>query len=246
MVWDFTLNMTHYKNKLVKLPDAYKTNTSADGKHTGLIDGSYFREEGRSFFTWYLPTFAGVGESGQSLWYTYNKDGERITTDQYTDAIQNGREMQGDALPDLYGGFGSSVRFFGVDLSVNFTYQIGGQVLDSGYMYYMSSPQGTTTNNYHRDLLKAWSEDNTGSKIPRFVYGDAYSASSSDRFLTDASRANSSSRNCVSMWHAITYGCGRNVRDLTHANRFRARQIRSTMHRFVHSRVAFRLRSNNL
>ena len=190
VVWDFTLNMTHYKNKLVKLPDAYKTNTSADGKHTGLIDGSYFREEGRSFFTWYLPTFAGVGESGQSLWYTYNKDGERITTDQYTDAIQNGREMQGDALPDLYGGFGSSVRFFGVDLSVNFTYQIGGQVLDSGYMYYMSSPQGTTTNNYHRDLLKAWSEDNTGSKIPRFVYGDAYSASSSDRFLTDASYLN--------------------------------------------------------
>jgi outer membrane cobalamin receptor protein len=54
----------------------------------------------------------------------------------------------------------------------------------------MSSPQGTTTNNYHRDLLKAWSEDNTGSKIPRFVYGDAYSASSSDRFLTSASYLN--------------------------------------------------------
>lgn len=190
VIWDFNINLTHYKNKLAKLPAEYKTNKSADGKHSGLIDGSYFREEGRSFFTWYLPTYAGVGDNGESLWYTYNSNGERVKTDQYSQAVSNGRELQGDALPDVYGGFGSSIRFFGVDLSVNFTYQIGGKVLDSGYMYYMSAPQGTTTNNYHRDLLKAWSADNKNSDIPRFVYGDAYSASSSSRFLTDASFLN--------------------------------------------------------
>jgi len=189
VVWDFNLNMTHYKNKLTKLPDEYKTTTSSDGKHQGYISGSYFRSEDKSYFSYYLPTYAGIGENGESLWYTY-KDGERVTTDQYSEASNNGRELQGDALPDLYGGFGSSVRFFGVDLSVNFPSQIGGQVLDTGYMYYMSSPQGTTVNNYHRDLLKAWTPENTDTNIPRFAYGDANVASASSRFLTDASYLN--------------------------------------------------------
>lgn len=189
VVWDFSLNMTHYKNKLTRLPEEYKSVTTADGKYKGYISGSYFRSEGKSYFSYYLPTYAGVGENGESLWYTY-KDGKRVTTDQYTDAYNNGREMQGDALPDLYGGFGSSVRFYGVDLSVNFTYQIGGQALDSGYMFYMGSPQGTTVDNYHRDLLKAWTPENKGSNIPRFAYNDSNVGSASSRFLTDASYLN--------------------------------------------------------
>jgi outer membrane cobalamin receptor protein len=54
----------------------------------------------------------------------------------------------------------------------------------------MSSPQGTTVNNYHRDLLKAWTPENTDTNIPRFAYGDANVASASSRFLTDASYLN--------------------------------------------------------
>lgn len=197
LVWDFSVNMTHYKNKLVKLPDQYKNNTTSDGKYVGRISGSYFLTEGESVFSFYMPTYAGVDPTtGKSLWYTYTTDeatGEmkRTTTDQYSVASENGREMHGDALPDLYGGFNTSLRAYGLDLSLGFTYQIGGQVYDSGYANYMGSPAGTSVGfNYHHDLLKAWSADNTDSNIPRFAYGDTYSNATSSRFLTDASYLN--------------------------------------------------------
>lgn len=36
-------------------------------------------------------------------------------------------------------------------------------------------------------MLNSWTTGNTASNIPRFQYGDEYTASSSDRFLTSAS-----------------------------------------------------------
>ena len=99
--------------------------------------------------------------------------------------------MHGDALPDVYGGFGTSLRFYGVDFSIGFTYQLGGQVLDQGYRFYMNSPAGTSTgNNYHHDLLNSWTPENSGSNIPRFAYNDSNQAAVSDRFLTSASYLN--------------------------------------------------------
>ena len=36
-------------------------------------------------------------------------------------------------------------------------------------------------------MFKSWTQENSGSNIPRFQYNDDYTASTSDRFLTDAS-----------------------------------------------------------
>ena len=191
--WGINLNMTHYKNKVDKLPEEYTTNVTADGKTKGYWSGgSYFISEGMPYHTFYIPTYAGVEkDTGKSMWYTYNENGERVTTTDYSAASQNGRELHGCATPDLYGGFGTSLTLYGVDLSANFTYQIGGKVIDSGYRFYMSSPQGTSTgDNKHRDLLKGWSADNKDSDIPRLAYGDTYSNAMSNRFLTDASYLN--------------------------------------------------------
>ena len=74
--------------------------------------------------------------------------------------------------------------------------QYGGKVYDSGYASFMSSPYGTTVGtNYHKDILKAWTPENKGSDIPRLQYGDQYTTSVSDRFLTDASYLNISNIN---------------------------------------------------
>ena len=196
LVWDFSLNMTHYKNKVTHLPEQLKNNTTADGKHVGRWQDTKFLTEGESVFSFYVPTYAGVDpETGKSLWYTYKTDDagnkERIKTSDYSVASQEGREMRGDALPDVYGGFGTSLRFYGVDFSIGFTYQLGGQVLDQGYRFYMNSPAGTSTgNNYHHDLLNSWTPENSGSNIPRFAYNDSNQAAVSDRFLTSASYLN--------------------------------------------------------
>ena len=188
--------MTHYKNKVTHLPEQFKNNTTADGKHVGRWQDTKFLTEGESVFSFYVPTYAGVDpETGKSLWYTYKTDDagnkERIKTSDYSVASQEGREMHGDALPDVYGGFGTSLRFYGVDFSIGFTYQLGGQVLDQGYRFYMNSPAGTSTgNNYHHDLLNSWTPENSGSNIPRFAYNDSNQAAVSDRFLTSASYLN--------------------------------------------------------
>ena len=87
-------------------------------------------------------------------------------------------------LPDVYGGFGTSVSFKGFDLSVDFQYQIGGNVYDSGYAGLMGLRAGYA---FHTDLQGAWSASNTGSDIPRLNVGDTYSAYGSDRFITSAS-----------------------------------------------------------
>ena len=72
-----------------------------------------------------------------------------------------------------------------------FTYQIGGVAYDSGYATYMASPTATSLGrNFHKDVLKSWSDANKGADIPRFQYGDVYTAAASDRFLTNASYLN--------------------------------------------------------
>ncbi len=181
---------------MVKLPEQYKNHTTADGQSIGRQSGSRFYSEGKSIYEFYMPSYAGVNpETGKSMWYTYqtNEDGvkERVTTEDYSVASANGREFQGDALADLYGGFNTSLRCYGLDFSIGFTYQIGGQALDSGYMEYMTSPNANSVGyHYHRDLLNAWSPENPNSNIPRFQYGDINMAATSDRFLIDASYLN--------------------------------------------------------
>lgn len=181
LTWSVNLNATHYKNEVTKLADELKT-VSMEG-HGGYVSSGndQFTGEGLSLFTWYLKKYAGVSSDGRSMWYTKNGG----TTTQYTEADYF---LCGDATPDLYGGFGTKLSAYGFDLSVSFNYSLGGKAYDYNYATLMSSPYGTTTGlNFHRDLYNAWSETNTSSDIPRFVYGDQYSSAMSSRFLTSAS-----------------------------------------------------------
>ncbi len=195
LVWSLGLNMTHYRNKITKLPEEYNQHTTHDGKINGYWSGDTFLAEGQSLLQWYLPTYAGVNEDGESTWYAYETldDGskKRYVTNDYNVAVQNGRELQGESTPALYGGINTSLSFYGVDVSANFTYQIGGKAYDAGYASMMDSPMQTSVGfAYHRDLWNAWTPENKTSDIPRFRYGDMYYASTSSRFLCDASYFN--------------------------------------------------------
>lgn len=196
VLWSFNLNLTHVKNEVTYLAPEHKS-TTVEG-YKGYINGSYFVGEGLPLYTYYLRSYAGVDpETGASLWYKDVKgdDGKitRTKTSNYTSAT---RYLHDSAIPSVYGGFSTSVSAYGVDFSISFNYQIGGKVYDSGYASFMSSPYGTTVGtNYHKDILKAWTPENKGSDIPRLQYGDQYTTSVSDRFLTDASYLNISNIN---------------------------------------------------
>ena len=123
--------------------------------------------------------------------YLYEKRRKKVgekTTTTYSEADDY---AVGDVLPDVYGGFGTSVSWKGIDFSIDFQYQLGGKVYDSAYASLMVGPGGSTGSSagfaMHADLLNAYSATNTGSDTPRLQYNDTYAASASDRFLTSAS-----------------------------------------------------------
>lgn len=186
--WELNLNLTHYKNKITYLPEERKTMV-VDGVG-GYSSGNYFYGEGESLYTYRLIQYAGVDqENGKALYWKDVKDAAgnvigRETTDNYSEASYH---LCGTALPDMYGGFGTSLSYKGFDLAVDFAYQIGGQVYDSDYASMMSSPTKSSKGyNFHADLLDAWTPEHH-TNTPRLQYSDSYTAATSDRFLTDAS-----------------------------------------------------------
>lgn len=188
--WSLGLNLTWYKNRISYLPEERKLN-SCDGV-PGYSSGNFYYGEGAPMYTFRMKKFAGVDPETGEAWYwmnTIGDDGKTVTgmekTKSYSDASFY---LCGTAVAPVYGGFNTSFEFKGFDLSVAFNYQIGGQVFDSGYASLMGSPSaGSRGGNLHADLFKAWTPDNRYSNLPRFYFGDLYTASSTDRFLTDAS-----------------------------------------------------------
>lgn len=180
--WNVNFNISHNKNKVTYLPDENKI-INMEG-HDGYrnLSNYNFVGEGLPLYTWYMPKYAGPNSQGQSTWYVTNADGTQSTTTTYSQATYY---LCGDANPKVYGGFGTTVSAYGFDLTASFLYSLGGKGIDYGYRALMGSATSSSERgNLHKDLLNAWSTDNTTSTIPRFQYGDENSASMSDRFLT--------------------------------------------------------------
>lgn len=204
--WDLNFNITYVDNKIAKLADKNKTQKvyTADGFEPvyGYSSGNNFYGEGQPLYALFMPKFAGINEKGLPTWYEaiYQKDengavvfdeqgnpvvGEWKPTETYSDATQ---VVHGTAQPDVYGGFGTNFAFYGFDLSLNFVYQIGGEIYDSAYAASLASPTSSNIGRaYHADLYDAWTKEKPNKTIPRFQYGDQYNNSSSDQYITDAS-----------------------------------------------------------
>ena len=201
--WGINLNFTAYDNKILTIADDNKT-TVVEGV-PGYQSGQFYYGEGESLYTFYMPKYAGVDEEGRALFYRdvyenkVDANGQPVV-DANGDPVREykGREVTtdpssatnylcGTALPWAYGGFGTTLSYKGFDLSIDFSYQIGGQIYDSDYAGMMSMSSTARGGAIHADLLDAWSPENTGSNIPRLVIDDVNATTTSDRFLTDAS-----------------------------------------------------------
>ena len=122
LTWDLRVNMTYYKNKIVKLPEERKIMTTVEGVG-GYSSGNYYYGEGIPMYTFYMPKYAGVNDQGQSLFYqestVTNDAGQEVsevtTTTNASDATYY---LCGTALPKVYGGFGTSLSYKGLDFSI--------------------------------------------------------------------------------------------------------------------------------
>ena len=197
--WNINLNVTNVKNKILDLDYDNVTEQLYDlegNAYTGYREGSYMYAIGSPIYTIYRKAYAGVDpQNGKALYWARREYVDK-TTGQPAFELYKTADYSTDAdyfvfdttLPDVYGGFGTSIDAYGFDLSVNFVYQLGGQVYDGDYASAMSSPNAQSVGSaIHKDMYNAWTPQNTDSNYPRFVYGDQYTAAASDRFLMSAS-----------------------------------------------------------
>ena len=170
--WNLTLNGTSYKNKITKLP----SNEPAEG----YASGNYWRRKGGSLYDFYMYEWRGVdSETGKPLYTGKEEDIVHEATN--AKMVRTGKS----SIPDIYGGISTSWTFFGVDLSAQFAYQIGGWTLDSNYQSLMSA--GSAGTNWHKDIFRRWTPQNTDTDVPRVQNRYQEASQTSTRFLTKAS-----------------------------------------------------------
>lgn len=132
--WTVTLVGSHYRNKILTLPE--------ENRENGITSGTFNLREGRSRYEYYTYMYAGMDEKGNAMWYTDEKDDEgnvtgRTTTTTYADATKY--FLGKSALPDFNGGLNTSFSFKGIDVSIATAFQLGGWAYDSEYLSGMSS-----------------------------------------------------------------------------------------------------------
>ena len=170
--WDVNFNATFVKNKINELHPDLKGQ---------LIDGSNIYEEGESMYRMYLVKYAGVDEkTGEALYWAKDKDGKEYATANYSLA-QTNKAGTDNLMPKVYGGFGTSIEAYGFDASIQLSYQLGGQIYDSGYRFMMAGKgEGQ---NWHKDIYNAWTPANTKTDVPRLNAQDSFTNALSDRWL---------------------------------------------------------------
>ncbi len=190
--WDIFANATFQKNTINELAPEY------NGEY---ISGTTIYREGESLFQYYLPRYAGVDpNTGLALYYAKTEApadatdeekaawvGEEYVTSDYSLASKTGREATGDIAPDVYGGFGTSLSFFGFDFSIQFAYQLGGKLYDNTYAAMMHG--GTASEigkNWHNDIANAWTPENRFTDVPRLNSSDKDANALSDRWLVSS------------------------------------------------------------
>lgn len=184
ITWDINANLTWIRNKILKL------NKDCNGK---ILMGMSIWKEGESRYNYYLVDYVGVNpENGEPLYMTRDPQldangdpvkvngetvyGPEYVTNNYDHAYANNRKPTGNNLPPVYGGFGTTVKFYGFDFGLQFSYQIGGRTFDSQYGK-LAHP-GKIDNlgtNFHTDMLNAWRPDNRNTNIPKLDAQSPYS-----------------------------------------------------------------------
>lgn len=147
----------------------------------GTAKKSAFTGSATVMNVWYIAKSAGLSEDGRQMWY--DRNGKPSTS-----YGENTKLYLIDPMQRMMGGFSTSLRFHGVDISAQFTYGIGGKYFDAEYSQLMTVPNGNLVGMaFHKDILKAWTPENTQTDVARWNYGDQYGTIIADKWLVDAS-----------------------------------------------------------
>ena len=132
-------------------------------------------------------TAEGNEEAYNAAVEAYNKKPETYVTSDWNVAYDTGREATGDLMPDVYGGFGTTIEFHGFDFGISFSYQLGGKIWDYSYQDLMHGGAiADVGSNWHKDIANAWTPENPHTDVPRLNTQDKFTNSNSDRWLVSS------------------------------------------------------------
>jgi TonB-linked SusC/RagA family outer membrane protein len=183
--WQVRANLTTQKNEILELPKA----KDKDGK--GYVSGNYWYKVGNSIYDFYTYKSAGVDPAtGKALWYAEEKDADgNVVKDIVVSesGLASRYQIGKTALPQLYGGYETSLVWKNVDFSVQGAYQVGGYGWDTQYQSLMGTMDAATSG-IHADVVnRRWTTPGQITDVPRLEYGLGNQATTSDRFLVSKS-----------------------------------------------------------
>ncbi len=189
--WTSSLNLSTFKNELLKLPQ------------DEIFDGSKKLRVGKSIYEYFIREYAGVDpDTGDALWYmdsgdpvvdaegntVYDNEGrivydnyEKVTTNDYDEAD---RYYQGSSLPTLTGGFSNYFKYKNFDINAQFTFSFGGKILDYTYAGLMNS-LSRPGDQLSVDIANRWQQPGDITDVPKLTSGNNDYNGTSTRFLFD-------------------------------------------------------------
>ena len=179
--WNWNINLSSYKNTILALDETVPAE--------GLRGSNYIYRVGGSLYNAYVYRFAGVDQTdGRAMYYkkVLDKDGNWTGEDEITYNFSEADQYDiGTTLPKVYGGFGTSLNAYGFDFSVQCSFQLGGKYYDGTYQSMMLT-QASAGNAIHKDLLNAWTPENTNTDVPRLDGDYSVAQSAVDRFFVSS------------------------------------------------------------
>lgn len=170
---NFNANVSTLNNEIKKLPVG----------RDSIQSGNFRRVVGRSIYDYYTRRFAGVNpNNGNARWYMRNADGNDVTTEDFSEADRYFLNKR--AIPEVTGGFGTSIQVGKFALGLQFAYQIGGYGHDNEYFNLLSATQNITN---FPDYDKTWTVDNPTASLPRVDPLSPNQYNVSDMYLIDLS-----------------------------------------------------------
>jgi TonB-linked SusC/RagA family outer membrane protein len=170
--WNFEVNASHNKNKILKLYN-----------HISKVMGNKIWAEGEDINTFYLIRWAGVDPlDGAPLWLDANGNVTR-TYD------TNNRVAYKSSSPDVFGGFTNTISYKSWTLSAVASYVIGGYSF-SNFSRRTSSDGGYILDeNQSINQLDRWQKPGDITNTPKLIYGNSTkSTMNSTRYLYSTTR----------------------------------------------------------
>ena len=188
--WEVFGSIGHYKNEVTALPDGKDITTSIYG-------GEVLTQVGQPLGVFYGYQTAGVFATSEDAaaanLHKDREDGSMFKAGDVKFVDQDGNHVIdakdkvviGDPNPDIYGNFGTMLKYKKWQLTAQFAYSVGNDI----YNYQRAVLEnGGTLYNQTTAMLNRWTNEGQKTNVPRATMGDPMGNSRfSDRWIEDGS-----------------------------------------------------------